>query len=106
MPDEKVSLNKKPIVIQVHGWYPIVVVSLVMILLTVGNIVFTFTVDDKRAEAERKARVEADRRWCALMVELDNAYQSGPTQPTTEIGRRVAAAISALRASLGCVEVR
>lgn len=43
---------------------------------------------------------ENDRRWCALLNTLDQAYSSSP--PTSEVGRRVAAAIHTLRSDLEC----
>lgn len=41
-----------------------------------------------------------DRRWCALLVPLDNAYSATP--PQTQTGRDVAAAIRRLRQQHGC----
>ncbi len=109
MADDKVSLTKKPIIIQVHGWYPIVIICFVVMLLTIGNIFFTYTVDQKRAETEQRARDkmaaqqrEADRRWCALMVPLDDAYNNPATPPSTELGRSVARAVRQIRVGLGC----
>jgi hypothetical protein len=46
-------------------------------------------------------RAESDRRWCALLVELDQAY-SAPPGPSTELGRKVAAEIHRLRVEFGC----
>lgn len=46
-------------------------------------------------------RAESDRRWCALLGELDAAY-SAPPGPSTELGRRVAREIHALRTGFGC----
>lgn len=56
------------------------------------------------AQSERRAelaRQESDRRWCALLSELDDAY-AGPPAPTTELGRKVAAEIHRLRVGFGC----
>ncbi len=41
-----------------------------------------------------------DRQWCELLEPLSEAYRAAP--PTTETGRRVAAAIEHLRARKGC----
>jgi hypothetical protein len=61
---------------------------------------------DREARAEvQKAREEAnknDRRWCQLMIELDNAYNDPATAPTTELGRRIASTVHELRLNLGC----
>ena len=46
-------------------------------------------------------RAESDRRWCALLGELDAAYQ-GPPRPTTGLGRKVAEEIHRLRVGFGC----
>jgi hypothetical protein len=54
----------------------------------------------RHTEAER---AESDRRWCALLTELDNAYATSPG-PTTEVGKKVAAEIHGLRVSFGCPE--
>lgn len=44
---------------------------------------------------------ETDKKWCTLMVTLDEAY-SGAQKPTTPLGQRVAAAIHDLRTDLDC----
>jgi hypothetical protein len=50
-------------------------------------------------EAEQRER-EADRRWCELLVTMDDAY--GSTPPQTELGRRIATAMHQLRTDFGC----
>lgn len=108
--EEKVSLKRRgPVVIQVRGWYPLLMMGLVMVLLTVGNIVYTNRVDGNRARAEAEARAavqaaerKADRRWCTLMILLDGAYNNPATQPTTSFGREMARAIHEIRLDLGC----
>lgn len=94
------SLTRRPIEINIKGWYPIVVVVAVMVLITAGNIWWTYQVDHKRAEAEERARRESDARWCNLMVTLDDAYSS--VTPATEVGRKVAKSIKDLRTDLRC----
>lgn len=51
----------------------------------------------------RHQQAENDRRWCALLTDLDAAYQT-PPGPTTELGRKVAAEIHHLRVGFGCPE--
>jgi len=51
----------------------------------------------------RHQQAENDRRWCALLSDLDEAYQ-GPPRPTTELGQKVAAEIHRLRMGFGCPE--
>lgn len=46
-------------------------------------------------------QAENDRRWCALLGDLDAAYQTSPG-PTTELGKKVAAEIHKLRVGFGC----
>lgn len=46
-------------------------------------------------------RAESDRRWCALLGDLNQAY-SAPPGPTTELGRRVAVEIRRLHDGFGC----
>jgi hypothetical protein len=107
--EEKVSLERKPRVIRIQGWYQIAVIGFVMALLGAGNLAWTYRVDQDRQESERKAREaviaaerEADRRWCELLVPLDDSYQSNPNVQSTELGRRVAAAIHNIRVAVGC----
>lgn len=46
-------------------------------------------------------RAESDRRWCALLGDLDAAY-AGPPKPSTVTGRKVAEEIHRLRVGFGC----
>ena len=110
--NDKVPLTKpprNPVIIEVRGWYPIVVLGFVMLTITFGNVIYTNHVDSQRREAEREALAavqraerEADRRWCALMIPLDEAYNNPATPPSTELGRTVARAVRDIRVGLGC----
>lgn len=56
---------------------------------------------ERRAEAELlRAEREADRRWCELLITLDDAY--GATPPQSSTGQRLAADVHNLRVDLGC----
>jgi hypothetical protein len=109
---EKVPLKKAPrgpVVIEIKGWYPIVMLGFVLLLVTFGNVIYTNHVDGERRQAEREALAavqqaerEADRRWCTLMGLLDSAYSNPSTPPTTELGRAVAKAVHDIRVDLGC----
>lgn len=77
-------------------WLVLATVFFSVALLTVAGVLYTGYVDGKREAAER----EADRRWCDLLVTLDDAYGTGT--PTTDIGKRVAAAVHTLRVELDC----
>jgi hypothetical protein len=41
-----------------------------------------------------------DRRWCALLSNLDDAYRQNP--PTSPTGRQIAADMHNLRVGFGC----
>jgi hypothetical protein len=81
--------------------YAVVVAFFAVVAIAFAGVVYTNHVQSQaqhRAEAER---AESDRRWCALLSELDNAYK-GPPAPTTEVGRKVAAEVHQLRESFRC----
>jgi hypothetical protein len=111
-PPKRVPLSKShrgPVVIEIRGWYPIVMLGFVMLLTTFGNIIYTNHVDSERVKAEREALAavqqaerEADRRWCTLMGLLDNAYNNPATPPASDLGRAVAKAVHDIRVDLGC----
>jgi hypothetical protein len=85
----------------IRAWYAIAVSFVACLAIALAGVAYTDHVQrqaDKRSTAER---VESDRRWCALLVDLDNAYHSSPG-PSTEIGRKVATEIHQLRQSFGC----
>lgn len=77
-------------------WYVLVAVLASSLLVSVAGIGYTNYVDGQRERAER----EQDRKWCALLVDLDGAYASAT--PQTELGKRIAAAIHELRVGFGC----
>lgn len=43
---------------------------------------------------------ESDRKWCSLVITMDDAYRQTP--PTTAPGKNLAASIAELRRKLGC----
>lgn len=77
-------------------WYLLVAVVVSMMLLAAAGIVYTNWAIGRQDKAER----ENDRRWCEMLVTLDDAYGSSP--PQSELGRRLAADIHKLRIDLGC----
>jgi hypothetical protein len=85
----------------VRFWYAIAVAFVACLVAAGASIVYASVVQrqaEKRTEAER---AESDRRWCSLLVELDNAYHTKPG-PTTDVGRKVADEIHQLRIGFGC----
>lgn len=83
-----------------HGvmprWYGLVGMLISTLLLALSGFLY---VNYQQASAQ-KAERENDRRWCQLLITLDQAYSTSP--PTSELGRRVALAIHSLRTELGC----
>jgi len=89
------------------AWWTLAVMVLCMVALGGGGVVYTGHVVDRQNRAEREAERRAaeverqnDRRWCALLVTMDDQYRMAP--PASETGRRVAAAMAYLRESFGC----
>lgn len=109
MSEEKVSLKRRPIEIHIKGWYPVTVIIVVLVLLTAANIFYTIHLSNVRRVEDQKARAavvaaerKADQRWCKLLVPLDDSYQTNPAIQSTELGRRVAAAIHDIREETDC----
>lgn len=48
----------------------------------------------------RQEQAESDRRWCALLNNIGDAYRQNP--PTTPAGKGQAAEINKLRTEFGC----
>ncbi|WP_344144294.1 hypothetical protein, partial [Polymorphospora rubra] len=65
-----------------RGWQ-FLVGLLVAALTLVGLALYTASRADVAAE---QAREESDRRWCGVVVALDQAYQESP--PQTPAGRQ------------------
>lgn len=87
----------------VRFWYAITVAFVAVLIVSIAGVAYTNFV---QRQAERRAelvRIESDRRWCALLTDLDAAYQAAPG-PTTELGKKVAAEIHKLRIGFGCPE--
>ena len=98
---------EEPTALSRPRWIVLVTVVLSMLAVGLGAFAYTGYVDGQREKAERRARAElaaqereADQRWCALLTTLDDAYSTIP--PTSELGRKVANAIHALRTDLNC----
>jgi hypothetical protein len=77
-------------------WYSLVAVGVSVVLIAVTSVVLS---QQARQEAQRAAR-ESERRWCGLVVSLDDSYRVAP--PQTPVGRRMAAELATLRAQFGC----
>jgi hypothetical protein len=83
--------------------YAIVVAFFACVCIALAGVVYTNYVQSQARHRTEAERAESDRRWCALLTELDNAYATSPG-PTTEVGKKVAAEIHQLRVGFGCPE--
>jgi hypothetical protein len=77
-------------------WYALVVIVVSIMALAIAGVLYTNYAIARQDKIER----ENDRRWCELLVTLDEAYQGNP--PQSETGRAVARTIHDLRNALGC----
>lgn len=85
----------------IRAWYAMAVSFIACVAIALSGVVYTNHVQqqaDRRSTAER---ADSDRRWCALLTDLDDAY-GAPPGPTTDLGRKVAAEIHKLRLSFRC----
>lgn len=85
----------------VRFWYAITVAFAACLITAIASVGYSSWVNSESQRRSQQARVESDRRWCALLSDLDDAYQ-GPPAPTTELGRKVAAEIHRLRIAFAC----
>jgi hypothetical protein len=86
----------------VRFWYAITVAFVAMLAVSFAGVAYTNFV---QKQAERRAdlvRVESDRRWCSLLVDIGNSQRAVP--PKTESGKRFAEEIDKLRREFGCPE--
>jgi hypothetical protein len=79
-----------------YRWYPLLVLFIVLVIAAVFNVIYTNRVHKQSEQQER----DNDRKWCALLVPMDEAYEGTP--PTTPTGKKIADAISQRRTELGC----
>lgn len=73
----------------VRFWYATTVAFIACVAVALASVFYT-------SHVQR----ESDRRWCALLINLDEAYRSTP--PQTATGRSVAAEVHNLRMQLDC----
>ncbi|WKU08020.1 hypothetical protein [Micromonospora sp. HUAS LYJ1] len=79
-----------------RGWQVLVVV-LVTAVLAAGLALVSAS---RSAGVAEDARRESERRWCGVVVALDDAYQE--SRPVTPAGQRIADSIAQLRREFGC----
>lgn len=95
------------------GWYSWVVVVGLTVVSNVLVLMITLKSADRRVDAERAAREQAQmdaiaaqetarRATCRVVVAQDEAYSDPATPPVTPAGRAAAKAWHELRVQLGC----
>lgn len=87
----------------IRAWYAIAVAFIAVVAVSVAGVLYTNVVQRQAEQRAEVARQDSDRRWCALLSDLDAAYQTSPG-PSTELGKKVAAEIHRLRVGFGCPE--
>lgn len=90
---------------QIRRMLRAVVVAYVTAFVLSASAVFVSVYASQNAieESEHKSAAalsESQRKWCALLVPLDDGYKVTP--PPTESGRRFARIIHGLRVDFGC----
>lgn len=84
----------------VRFWYAITVAFVACVVTAAGAVIYASAVQRQAEDRTRAERVESDRRWCALLVDIGNSQRAVP--PKTDSGRRFAAEIDKLRGDFGC----
>jgi hypothetical protein len=88
---------------KVRLWYALLVSFLACVVVAASSVGYASWVNKQAERRSEMARQESDQRWCALLGDLDSAYQS-PPKPTTPTGQKVATEIHRLRLAFGCPE--
>jgi hypothetical protein len=88
---------------KVRLWYALLVSFVACVATAIGSVYYASVVQQQAERRSQLAQQESDRRWCALLTDLDSAYKS-PPPPATPTGQKVAAEIHRLRISFGCPE--
>lgn len=70
-------------------WYSLMAILIVVLGIGAFNIWYTNYVSQT-----------ADRRWCSMLSDLDDAYRTNP--PVTATGRKIAANTAEMRRDFGC----
>lgn len=79
----------------VRFWYAVLVAFVACVACAFAAVLYAAHVQQESERRAELVRVEADRRWCNLLTQLDEAYSS--PAPSTPTGRSVAAEIHRLR---------
>jgi hypothetical protein len=84
----------------VRFWYAITVAFVAVLAVSIAGVAYTNFVQKQAERRAEAVRVESDRRWCSLLVDIGNSQRAVP--PKTESGKRFAAEIDRLRHEFGC----
>lgn len=82
--------------------YAIVVSFFAVLAIALAGVVYTNYVQKQAEHRAELVRIESDRRWCALLVDISRGQRQSP--PKTESGQRFAEEIDRLRREFGCPE--
>lgn len=74
----------------IRAWYALAVAFGACLIVAIASVAYSTYVQRQN-----------DRRWCALLGDLDAAYNT-PPGPSSELGRKVATEIHKLRVGLDC----
>lgn len=80
----------------VRLWYAVLVAFISAIVIAGVSIQYS----NHTAQELRREQSENDRRWCALLDNIGDAYRDNP--PTTPAGLRQANEVDKLRTEFGC----
>ena len=84
----------------VRFWYAITLAFVACVVVAIASVGYASWVNSQSQKRAEQARVESDRRWCALLVDIGDSQRAVP--PKTESGKRFAAEINRLRREFGC----
>lgn len=80
--------------------YAIVLAFFACLAIALAGVIYTNHVQKQAEQRAEVVRIESDRRWCSLLVDIGNSQRAVP--PTTASGKRFAAEIDKLRREFGC----
>lgn len=89
------------------SWYSSAAVVIVPVMVSMGVLVVSLTVNQRSIERERaariaseQARIASEQALCRVFIVLDDAYAAAA--PTSPAGKKLAAAIADVRVTNHC----
>lgn len=86
--------------VKVRLWYALLVSFIACVATAIGSVYYTSEVQAQSERRAEQARIESDRRWCSLLVNIGDSQRATP--PKTEAGKGFAVEIDRLRREFGC----